>query len=173
MLMDPATGITTSGSQHGRTELREMTREGKPAAWASTGTNTMTVSGKIVQVGGGPSGHVTIGQVFNGTDSIPLGELEYSAKLGGFQLLYEEGKGAGTTADLKTPVALGEPYTFTLTLSNGVLTVSVDGKAVSTKMPSGTVAAKTFYFKAGNYNQTAAAGAVSLRRHTRSSRSTR
>jgi hypothetical protein len=166
MFMDPATGITTSGSQHCRTELREMTPDGKPAAWPSTSTNTMTVSGKILQVGGGASGHVTIGQVFNGTDSIPLCELEYSAKIGGFQLLYEEGKGAGTTTDLAASVALGEPYTFTLALSNGTLTVGVSGKVVFTKTPSAAVAANNFYFKAGNYDQTAIAGSVSTTPYT-------
>jgi hypothetical protein len=43
IFMDPATGITTSGSQHCRTELREQTPGAGSAAWASTGTNTMTV----------------------------------------------------------------------------------------------------------------------------------
>ena len=166
IFMDPATGITTSGSQHCRTELREMTPDGKPAAWPATHTNTMTVSGKVLQVGGGASGDVTVGQVFNGTDSIPLCELEYSAKIGGFQILYEEGKGAGTTTDLAAPVALGEPYTFTLSLSNGTLTVGVDGKIVYTKTPGAATAAKNFYFKAGDYDQTATAGPISTTPYT-------
>jgi hypothetical protein len=166
MFMDPATGVTTSGSQHCRTELREMTRDGQAAAWPSTATNTMTVSGRVLQVGGGASGHVTVAQVFNGTDSIPLCELEYSAKLGGFQLLYEEAKGGGTMTDLKTPVPLGAPYTVTLALSNGVLTVGVGGSAVYTKTPSAAVAAKSFYFKAGNYDQTAIAGPISTTAYT-------
>jgi hypothetical protein len=166
VFMDPATGVTTSGSVHCRTELREMTRDGKPAMWPSTGTNTLRVSAKIVQVGGGAGGQVTVAQVFNGTDAIPLGELEYSTKLGGFQLLYEEGKGAGTTTDLKAPVALGAPTTFVLDLSQGALTVSVDGKAVYARTPSVAVAAKSFYFKAGNYDQTAAAGPISTTPYT-------
>jgi hypothetical protein len=57
------------------------------------GTNTTTVSGNISRIGGGEGGHRTVGQVFNGTDAIPLCELEYSVKLRGFQLLYEGGKG--------------------------------------------------------------------------------
>jgi hypothetical protein len=166
IFMDPATGITTSGSLHCRTELREMTPDGSAAAWPSTGTNTMTASGRILQIGGGASGHVAVGQVFNGTDSIPLCELEYSAKLGGFQVIYEEAKGGGTTTDLKVPVALAAAYTFTLDLSNGVLTVGVDGKAVYTKTPSAAAVAKTFYFKAGDYDQTAAAGPISTTPYT-------
>jgi hypothetical protein len=166
VFMDPATGITTSGSQHCRTELREMTPDGRAAAWPSTGTNTLNVAGRILQVGGGASGHVTVGQVFNGTDSIPLAELEYSTKAGGFQLLYEEQKGGGTTTDLKAPVALGAPYSFTLELSRGVLTVGIGGKALYTKTPSAAVAAKTFYFKTGNYDQTATAGPISSTPYT-------
>jgi hypothetical protein len=166
LFMDPATGITSSGSQHCRTELREMTTDGKPAAWPSTGTSSMTVAGTILQVGGGASGHVTVGQVFNGTDSIPLCELEYSVKLGGFQVLYEEAKGGGTTTDLKAPIALGAPYAFTLALANGTLTVAVDGATVYTKAPSAAVAGKSFYFKAGDYDQTASAGAISTTPYT-------
>jgi hypothetical protein len=166
VFMDPPTGITTSGSQHCRTELREMTRDGMAAAWLSTGMNAMSLSGTVSQVGGGASGHVTVAQVFNGTDSIPLCELQYSARLGGFQLLYEEGKGGGTTTDLKAPVALGAPYAFTLALSNGTLTVTVDGQPVYTKTPSAAVSGKSFYFKAGNYDQTTVAGPISTTPYT-------
>lgn len=143
-----------------------MTPDGEPAAWPSTGVNTLSVSGKIWQVGGGASGRVTVGQVFDGSESIPLGELEYSARLGGFQLLYEEAEGAGTTTDLKAPVALGAPYTFVLVLSHGTLTVTVDGKAVYARTLSAAVAARRFYFKAGNYDQTSAAGPISTTPYT-------
>jgi hypothetical protein len=161
VFMDPATGVTTSGSLHCRTELREMTAAGGAAAWAATGTNTMAVSGRAVQVGGGSSGHTTVAQVFNSDDSIPLCELEYANSLGGFELLYEEASGAGTYVDLKTPVALGSEYAYTLSLSNGVLTVSINGNDVYTHTPSATILAKTFYFKCGNYDQTATVGAIS------------
>jgi hypothetical protein len=157
--MDPMTGITTPGSQHCRTELREDTSDGQQAAWASTGTNTLTVSGAVVQVGGGASGHVTVGQVFDGT-GFPLAELQYSTSRGGFELLYEEAKGAGTTIDLKTPVALGARYTFALGLSQGVLTVAIDGQQVYTHTVSAAIAAGSFYFKLGDYDQTATAGPI-------------
>ncbi len=161
VFMDPATGVTTSGSQHCRTELREMTPEGGQAAWRSTGINALTVAGKVLQVGGGASGRVTVGQVFISDDSIPLCELEYSNSLGGFELLYEEASGAGTYVNLDSPVALGVPYTSTLALSDGVLIVTINGQEVYTHIPSAAIAAKSFYFKCGNYDQTATAGAVS------------
>ena len=129
-----------------------MTAAGVAAAWAATGTNTMAVSGRALQVGGGSSGHTTVAQVFNSDDSIPLCELEYSNSLGGFELLYEEASGAGTYVDLKTPVALGSQYAYTLSLSNGVLAVSINGNDVYAHTPSATIMAKTFYFKCGNYD---------------------
>ena len=164
--MDPATGTTTSGSQHCRSEMREAVAGGAQAAWSSSGINTMTVSGKVLKVGGGSAGDVTVGQVFNGTDSIPLCELSYSNSLGGFAMLYEEAKGGGKKTDLKTPVAPGTRYGFTLALSGGVLTVSINGKQVHSQTPSAGTLAKKFYFKFGAYDQTASAGAVSTTPYT-------
>lgn len=161
IFMDPATGITTPGSAHCRTELHEQARGGGSAAWSSKGTNTMTVSGTVLQVGGGAAGRVTVGQLFNGTDEVPLCELEYSATHGGFDLLYEEAKGSGTTINLNTAFDLKSPYTFSLALTQGVLIVTIGGQEVFRKTPSASVLAKTFYFKVGNYDQTATAGAIS------------
>ncbi|HEY4106133.1 MAG TPA: polysaccharide lyase family 7 protein [Polyangiaceae bacterium] len=166
IFMDPETGITTSGSQHCRTEMRESAPGGGQAAWASSGTNTLTVSGQVLQVGGGSSGTVTVGQLFNGTDSIPLVELQYSTSAGGFKMLYEEAKGGGTTTNLNTPVALNTKYSYTLALNQGVVTVGINGKTVHTQTPSASALSKKFYFKVGNYDQTASAGAISTDPYT-------
>jgi Alginate lyase len=164
--MDPATGITTSGSVHCRTEMRESTPGGGQAAWSSSGTNTMTVTGAVMLLGKGTSGNTTVGQLFNGTDSIPLIELQYNGSKGGFELLYEEAKGGGSETDLKTPVALSKQYTFTLALTQGVVTVTINGKPVYTHAPTAATLAKSFYFKVGDYDQTAAAGAISTTPYT-------
>jgi hypothetical protein len=153
---DPVTGITTPGSAHPRTELRESAPSGGEAAWSASATNTMTVSGKVLQ---GTS--VTIAQVFNGPQSIPLGELQYNSGKGGFELFYEEAKGGGSETDLKTPIALGSKYTFTIALSQGVLSVTVNGKQVYSHAPSSGILSSTFYFKVGDYDQTATAGGIS------------
>ena len=162
--MDPQQGITTAGSTHCRTELREMTSTGSAAAWSWNGTNTMTVTGEVVQVGGGSGGHVTLGQVFNGSDDIPLCEFEYYADVGGFKVLYEETKGAGSSIDLSTPCALTTGYVFSLALSDGTLTVSVNGNPVYTRSPG--ISGKQFYFKCGCYDQTAIAGQPSTAPYT-------
>jgi len=164
--MDPATGITTSGSQHCRTEMRESKPGGGQAAWSSSGTNTMTVTGKVLEVGAGAGGTVTVGQLFNGTDSIPLVELQYSTSAGGFKMLYEEAKGGGKTTDLKTPVALNERYTFSLALTKGQVTVTINGNVVHTQTPSASALSKQFYFKFGNYDQNASAGPITTTPYT-------
>jgi hypothetical protein len=153
MFMDPEQGITTPGSLHCRTEMRENKPGGGQAAWASSGTNTMTVSGKVIMVGGGAGGTVAVGQLFNGTDSIPLIELMYSTSKKGFLAFYEEAKSQGVTTDVQTPVALNTKYTFILSLTKGVATVTINGKVVFTKTPSAGILAKSFYFKFGNYDQ--------------------
>ena len=164
---DPAHGITTSGSKHPRAEMRESTSSGAQAAWSASGTNTMTVEGKVLKVGGGSSGDVTIGQVFNGTDSITLCELQYSNEVDGLKLFYEEAKGeGGSPIDLKTPIALNSKYTFTLALTKDELTVVVNGKQVYSHKPSADILQKKFYFKFGAYDQTATAGAVSTTAYT-------
>jgi hypothetical protein len=167
IFMDPAHGITSSGSLHPRSELREVTPGGGQVAWSPSGTNTLTVTGKVLAVGGGASGHVTVGQIFNGSDSIPLFELQYSNAVGGFKGLYEEAKGGGGgPIDLKTPMALNAEYTFTLALEKNELTVTINGKQVYSHMPSAKVLGKGFYFKVGAYDQTATAGTVSTTPYT-------
>jgi len=154
MFMDPKQGITTSGSTRCRTELREQKIEGGNAAWPSSGTNTMTVEGKVVKRG---SGSIAVAQLFNGTDSIPLGELQYTTG-NKFMLFYEEAKSAGTTYNMNTTVALDTRYTFSLALVDGQLIVSINGKQVFTKTPSAGIRDNDFYFKVGNYDQSTSAG---------------
>lgn len=152
--MDPATGITTAGSQHCRTELREQAPGAGKAAWSSLGTHRLTVEGKVVQLG---RGNVAVGQLFNGTDSIPLCELQYTSQQR-FSLLYEEAKGAGSSTDLNAPVALDERYTFTLAMVDGEISVSINGKELYSHTPSPAILANQFYFKFGNYDQSSMAG---------------
>jgi hypothetical protein len=155
--MDPATGITTSGSKHCRTELREQTPGAGDAAWPSSGRHSMTVQGQVVKLGGGS---IAVGQLFNATDSIPLCELQYTSGQG-FSLLYEEAKGGGSSTDLKTAVALNTRYSFVLAMVDGKLSVSINGKEVFTRTPSAGILDNEFYFKVGNYDQSSSAGTPS------------
>jgi hypothetical protein len=154
MFMDPKQGVTTSGSTRCRTELREQKVEGGNAAWPSSGTHTMTVEGKVVKLG---NGSIAVAQLFNSTDSIPLGELQYTTG-NELMLFYEEAKSAGTTYNLNTSVPLDTRYTFSLAMIDGVLIVSINGKQVFTKTPSAGIRDNAFYFKVGNYDQSTSRG---------------
>lgn len=154
MFMDPKQGVTTSSSTRCRTELREQKLEGGNAAWPSSGTHTMTVEGKVVKRG---SGSIAVAQLFNSTDSIPLGELQYTTG-NKFMLFYEEAKSAGTTYNMNTTVALDTRYTFSLAMVDGQLIVSINGKQVFTKTPSAGIRDNNFYFKVGNYDQSTSRG---------------
>ena len=80
-LMDPTTGVTTSGSLHPRSELREVT-----SGWSTAGTNTQTVTLAVPEV----QGTTTIGQIFQSppAPSKPLMELQYVSG-GNVQVLLE------------------------------------------------------------------------------------
>ena len=157
--MDPAMGITTSGSLHCRTELREM------ANWPATGTNTLTVTGELVQVGGGASGHVSVGQVFDYSTSKPLCELEYY-NTGEFKVLLEK-TSAGGSADFYSLGAqtIGNKYSFTLSLTGTTLTITVNG-STTTYTPDKSFTGAQFYFKCGAYDQTAIKGVPSITPYT-------
>lgn len=152
--MDPEQGVTTSGSTRCRTELREQDPAGGDAGWPSSGTHTMTVEGKVTKMG---DGSIAVGQLFNGTDSIPLAELQYTTGRK-FTLFYEEAKSAGSTTDLKTSVALNTKYTFQLAMIDGKLSVSINGTQVYTRTPSSGILDNRFYFKVGNYDQSTSRG---------------
>ncbi len=160
IFMNPQHGTTWAQSLHPRTEMREYFASGAAAAWSPGGTNSMTVTGRVIKVGGGSSGDVTVAQVFNGTQGITLAELQYSSGAGGFKLFYEEARGQGSSVDLHAPIALGKTYTFALALSANKLSVTVNGKVVYTHAPSSSTLKNQFFFKFGAYDQTATAGTL-------------
>ena len=158
IFMDPPTGITTNGSIHPRTELRESKPDNSEPLWSASAINTLTVTGKAIKCDS-----CTIGQVFNGPDSITLAELQYSSSNGGsLKVFYEEAKSMGLPlVDLGVSVPLDTQYTYIMSFSKNVLTVSVNGKVRYTHNPSASILASKFYFKVGDYDQKATAGAVS------------
>ena len=138
---DAEYGVSTGHSLHCRTEMKENNHNFKASS-----SNTLTVTGKVTK---GSSG-ITIGQVFNDSKDIPLAELQFTGKA--FAVLYEEARGKGKTHPIAASTAVGKAYTYSMSLTKGVLTVTVNGVSWSTK-PTSAVSSDTFYFKAGNYDQ--------------------
>jgi hypothetical protein len=149
--MDPTTGVTFSGSQHPRSEFREITN-----GWSTAGTNTQTVTMAVAQV---PT-TVTIGQIFQAppAPSKPLLELEYN-KGGAIKVLLEQGNTGGSALPPQKvgTVTDGSMFTYELSLTGSTISVSVNGKSTSFGLPSAFIG-ETFFFKVGDYDQTASGG---------------
>jgi len=144
--------VTTSGSKHCRTELREVDRSnGQNAAWdPNAAKNLLTVSLAVVVPDDG--GHGTaIGQVFGSDNGKPVAEMYYNRKgdivIGVNQT--PEGGNQFITALGNVPV--GTRFTYELSYQSNVLTVKINGAAK--KLSTFSLNAPKSYFKAGNYNQ--------------------
>jgi hypothetical protein len=148
--MDPTTGTTTSGSLHPRSELREVT-----SGWSASGTNVQTVTAEVVQV----PDHVSIGQIFQASPapSKPLMELQY--KKGGtlVVLLENTNQGGSATFTQVGSVPDGSKFTYQLSLTGQTLSVAINGKVTPFTVPP-SFAGESFYFKCGDYDQTAVSG---------------
>ena len=145
---DPSTGWTTSGSLHPRVELREN------ATWATSGTNVLTATVAVTKV----PDHTTIGQIFQGSGpSKPLCELQVTSK-GVVQLLLEStNQGGKSTLPQIASVSLGTKFTYSMQLSGTTITVKV-GSTSKTFTMDKSFDGEKFYFKAGDYDQSAVSG---------------
>ena len=148
VMADPKQGWTTSGSLHPRVELREN------ATWKTSGTNVLAATVDVVEV---PS-HTTIGQIFQGSGpSKPLCELQVTSA-GVVQLLLEDtNEGGSSTVPKITTVSLGTKFDYQLELSGTTITVTVNNVTTTFPMPASFIG-ESFYFKAGDYDQSAVAG---------------
>lgn len=148
VMVDPTQGWTTSGSLHPRTELREN------AIWPTTGTNKLnaTLAVTLLPV------RVAIGQIFQGTGpSKPLCELQLTSE-GVVQLMLEDNnQGGSATFNPITTVPQGAVFDYELSLTGRTVTVTVNSVVRTFNMDSSFVG-ESFYFKAGNYDQSAVSG---------------
>ncbi|WP_244116524.1 polysaccharide lyase family 7 protein [Burkholderia gladioli] len=148
VMMDPKQGWTTSGSQHPRTEMREN------ATWSTSGTNRLDATVTVAQV---PK-TTTIGQIFQGSGpSKPLCELQVTS--GGVAQLFIEDTnqgGSGQTYSIAN-VTIGKSFTYELSLSGTRITAKINGTSKSFTMDS-SFDGESFYFKAGDYDQSAVSG---------------
>jgi hypothetical protein len=149
-MMDPTTGVTTSGSKHPRTELREDT-----SGWSTAGTNILAAQAQVTEV----PDHVCIGQIFQAPPypSKPLLELMYYSN-GTIKVMIEAtnqgGDGVFHTLESVTP---GSKFTYALSLTGTTITITINGTDHQFTLPSSFVG-ESFYFKAGDYDQTATSG---------------
>ena len=140
----PAGGFTTSGSSYPRSELREMTADGRElASWSTTeGTHTLilrqTITSQPVV-----KPHVVAGQIHDAEDDVLMIRLE------GTRLFVE--RGGDEVGLLDANYALGTPMTVKLVASGGHVQIFYND--LTTPSVDVAVSASGCYFKAGAYTQ--------------------
>jgi hypothetical protein len=137
-------GVSTSNSANPRSELREMTNNGKDmASWSSTtGTSTMTIKQKVTHLTT-VKPQVVVGQIHDANDDVTVFRLE------GSSLWITDGD--TTHAHLLTDsYQLGTVFTVKFEVSGGVIKYYYNGQLVPYTQKKNFTGA---YFKAGNYLQ--------------------
>jgi hypothetical protein len=137
-----AGGATTSGSTYPRSELREMTDNGKKnAAWSSkSGVHVMTVTEAITATPAAKP-HVVAAQIHDAEDDVVMVRLERNR-------LFVEADG-DEVGVLDPNYVLGTRFAVELRATSSGIRVTYNGSRVVTYKKSGT----GYYFKAGCYTQ--------------------
>jgi hypothetical protein len=154
---DPEGGVTTPNSNYARSELAEML-SGQIAHWTSAGTNTLSATLKVTEL---PS-HVCVGQVHVGAGGSPasvrpLFELFYFAT-GEITLGIEQTPAGGNEQQHTVGhVPMGTQWSYVLDVSGSTISVTLGGGAAgggtqTFPIPS-SFASETYYYKAGDYDQ--------------------
>jgi hypothetical protein len=138
-----ASGATTKNSKYPRSELREMSNDGRSnASWSNAnGTHTMTIRQAITHL---PDikNELVAAQVHDGSDDVITIRLE-----GSRLFVQSDGKNIG---DLDTNYILGTVYTAKIVAEQSSIKVYYNNALKVTADKSG----KTYYFKTGCYTQT-------------------
>ncbi len=147
-------GATTANSPNPRSELREMSSDGKTqAAWSSTaGTHAMEIEQTVNVLPIGNKPVVVVGQIHDANDDVSVFRLEGNTNgdrnLG--SLWITDGDSAHGYL-ITTAYRLGTKFRVGFNVSGGQITYTYNGQPVA-----GYAQSKRFsgaYFKAGSYNQ--------------------
>jgi hypothetical protein len=173
----PDDGSTTGGSTHPRSELREQLIPGNDNTnWTLYGTHILSAQCKILQVSS-DTGKVCISQIHE-----PNTRPDGSASAGNEQMIMfdllsqkiyvninldgDQSSSFSQTLISGSGVQLSNTVNYTISVTNGMLTMLVNGVTRSWDLFSGTnyqghvatnwdtASGNTVYFKAGDYNQT-------------------
>lgn len=160
-------GATTSGSRYPRSELRELTSDGRPAAWdADTGTHAMTITGSVDHLPGDKP-QVVAAQIHttHGSDALELMATGFCPKSycgpyrttprGTVQLVTKE-NGDQSHGVVDPRYALGSRYTVAVEVTagrRGTITYRNLASGYTSTRSFTIESSDTLYFKAGCYTQ--------------------
>lgn len=138
-------GVTTKGSGYPRSELREMTADGKLASWdCSKGTHTMTVT-EAVHALPPVKPQTVVAQIHDAKDDVI--EVRLTGNGGVLEVIHNS-KHYGV---LDNSYTLGKVFTLRITAAGGnILVFYNDMQTPKAKIPAKN---KGCYFKAGAYTQ--------------------
>lgn len=150
----PILGATTPGSSYPRSELREQIVTGSSSInWYTTSESVMEARVAVNRL---PSAakKVVIGQI-HGYDAPPLLKLRYAIASNGLgrldALVKPTPTGNDITYPLSTNLPLNSTFTYKVTLSRGVLSMSLNGGTPQRHVLDSSWAGIGLYFKAGMY----------------------
>lgn len=140
----PVNGVTTSGSNYPRSELREMTNNGSTnASWTSgSGTHTMFLDQAFTAVPQTKK-HVVAGQIHDSSDDVIVIRLEYP------KLFIDINGSDGPTLDAN--YTLGKRFTVKFEASGNQTKIYYNGSTTPAYTLSKSYSGA--YFKAGAYTQ--------------------
>ncbi len=149
----PTDGGTTSNSNNPRSELREMTADGKEkAAWSTTvGVHSMEIeqSVDVLQLGSKP--HVVVGQIHDADDDVTVFRMEGNTTGSRDIAKLWITKGDTTHGFLVTDAyRIGTKFRVGFQVKNGIISYTFNGRPVNFTLTKNTTGC---YFKAGSYNQ--------------------
>jgi hypothetical protein len=177
-LWTPDNGAVMTGAAHPRTELRErLAPENNNLNWSLCGTHVLTAQCRVLQVSSDARkvcigqikepGYLTSGTAKAGNEQMIMVDL-------GSRKIYAHVSLDGNRPGNFRPTLISGPsvttntlINYTMAVSNGVLTITVNDVTHSWDLFSGTnylglaatnwspASGNTVYFKAGDYNQTA------------------
>jgi hypothetical protein len=163
VFMAPTNGATTDNTAYPRTELREMTADGKLAAWtvAKGGSLNATLAvNELPITSSGSVGNLIIAQIHAASSS--LCKLYYSNGV----IFFEDSMGGpnGTRKRFwlksnngqNTKIPLNSKFDYQIKIANNVQTVTVryNGETYTASEPINSKwQGREVYFKAGNYVQ--------------------
>lgn len=139
----PVNGVTTSGSDYPRSELREMTDSGQTkASWSSTsGTHTMVIDQAITDLPEDKP-HVVAGQIHDSDDDVSVFRLEDTK-------LYVTSPDDSNHKLVDENYELGTRFEAKFVVSDGEIKAYYNGELQTTLSEDFSGA----YFKAGAYTQ--------------------
>lgn len=145
-------GGHTSGSKNPRSELREMSSDGKSnAAWSTTvGTHSMEIEQSVDVLPQGAKPHVVVGQIHNASDDVTVFRVEGRTDTRDIASIWIT-NGDTTHGYLITDnYHRGDKFRVGFKVSGGIIQYTFNGQPVNYALPKKTTGC---YFKAGCYNQ--------------------